>query len=151
MKHRKHSIPPAPYPPPLFLPFLNTTQLKRTSSSTRTHATRLLSSLYFKANIAELRKRMPIQRTNVNATFKSKGGFNDEVNVQLPKMRSRARSVVDPLKRASEVLSTSYLETYENLEGTAGKTAIRTAGGRLVKPGKRTNNLAVEQVYGRGE
>ena len=57
---------------------------------------------YSEANVAELRKRMPIQRKNVMATFKSKGGFNDEVNVRLPKMHIQARSVVDPVKRALE-------------------------------------------------
>ena len=36
------------------------------------------------------------------ATFKSRGGFNDEVNVRLPKVSTSVRSVVDPVKRASE-------------------------------------------------
>ena len=43
------------------------------------------------------------------ATFKSRGGFNDEVNVRLPKVSTSVRSVVDPVKRASEASGRSFV------------------------------------------
>lgn len=96
---------------------------------------------------------MPIQRDNVTATFKSRGGFSDEVNVRLPELRSglRARSVVDPVRRASEVLGTSYLEAYQHVEGSAGKTSVRTRGGQLAQPPKNDQKSAVERVFGSGD
>lgn len=100
-----------------------------------------------KANVAELKKRMPIQPSSVRATFKSRGGFSDEVNVKLPKMRSNVRSGIDPVKRALEVLGTSYLETYEDIDGSAGKTALRRGGTLYLSP-TGTTKTAAEQVYG---
>lgn len=104
--------------------------------------------------MAALHRRMPIQRGNVTATFKSRGGFSDEVSVRLPELSTgpSARGVVDPVRRASEVLGTSYLDAHIHAEGTAGRTSVRTRGGQLVHPPEDNQKTsAVERVFGSGD
>lgn len=91
---------------------------------------------------------MPIKRDMVSATFKSQGGFSDEVNVKLPKMRTNTRSEVDQVSRAMEVLGTSYLESYDDIDGSVGKNAVRTRQGNLVKASTSNTKSAADIVYG---